>query len=67
MCLASCGVNHRLPIRFLDSGEAISALTETDPADSPAMVNSLRVTAKGSDILLHPTQSRRLIQEAIVA
>ena len=36
------------------------------PADSPKIVDAMRVTAKGRDILLHPLERELLIHQTVV-
>ena len=56
-------------IRPLESGDAISALTAIDPADSPLPDRDpLGVaTERRRDILLHPPQGGRLVEQPVVA
>ena len=53
--------------RPLASGEAISALTASDPADSPAIVTVSGSPPKAAMLRLDPLQRRDQIQHAIVA
>ena len=50
-------------IRPFDSGDAICALTEIDPADSPAIVTFFGIAAERRDVLLHPAQRRGLVEQ----
>ena len=54
-------------IRPFESGEAISALTEIDPADSPAIGDALRIAAECRDVLLHPLEGGLLVEQPVVA
>ena len=51
----------------LASGEAISALTASEPADSPAIVTLSGIAAEGGDVASHPLQRRDEIEHAVVA
>ncbi len=51
--------------RFFDNGDAICAETDMDPADSPGSL-PLWITPESRDILVHPFESRVLIQQAVI-
>ena len=51
----------------LASGEAISALAASEPADSPAIVTLAGIAAEGGDVALHPSERRDKIEQAVVA
>ena len=54
-------------IRPFDSGEAICALTEAEPADSPAIVTRFGSPPKAAMFSLHPDERRALVEEGVVA
>ena len=53
--------------RPLESGEAICALTEKDPADSPKTVTLAGSPPKAAMLLLHPVERGDLVEQAVVA
>ena len=53
--------------RPLASGEAMSALTASEPADSPAIVTCIRIAAEGRDVAVDPAQAADQIEHAEVA
>ena len=54
-------------IRFLESGEAISALTEIDPADSPAIVTRFGSPPNAAMFFCTHSQRGHLVEQAVVA
>ena len=50
-----------------DSGETISALTEMDPADSPAIVTRAGSPPKAAMFFCTHSQRRHLVEQAVVA
>ena len=53
--------------RPLASGEAISALTAIEPADSPAIVTARGIAAEDGDVALDPLQRGDEIEQAVIA